>query len=166
MKTLSTQHVCIPCAIYQNINFHCMNIMSREKNVRFLIMIFISFYLIKILCCTVCLLLYWFVDLTVLFAQALIMLIRTSLGLFSASNLYFYQIISHGDQGTPKISLHTASSFSNSELWQLFYSAELFGNFKFCSLFAGPFVTPIMHSRLNVKARKRFNLLTIATDLL
>lgn len=43
----------------------------------------------------------------------------------------------------------------NSELWQLFCLAELFGNFKFCSLFRGPFVTPIMHSRLNVKERVR-----------
>lgn len=114
--------------------------MSREKNVRLLIMIFISFYLIKILRCPVCLLLYWFVDHNVPFAQALIMLIRTSLGLFSASIFDFYQIISHGNWATPKFSLHIASSVSNIELWQLFYSAEI-SNF---ALFSQGLLWPLL----------------------
>ncbi len=122
---------------------------------RLLIVIFISFYPIKTWVVFFCLMQYWLVDLPLLFAQALIMLIRTSLGLFSASNFYFYRIISHDDTAIPTISLHTASAASNSELWQLSCSAELFGNFKFCSLFRGPFVTPITHSRLNVKERGR-----------
>lgn len=54
-----------------------------------------------------------------------------------------------------KIPLHAASTGSDSELWQLSYSAELFGNFKFCSLFREFSVTPIMHSRLHVKERGR-----------
>lgn len=46
-ETISTQHLCIPCAVYQNINFHCTNIMSGEKNVRLLITFLLAYILSK-----------------------------------------------------------------------------------------------------------------------
>lgn len=154
--TTGTQHLCITCAIYQNINFQCPNVMSGEKNETLLVMIWLAYIpLIITINCPVCLLHYWSVDLAVLIPQALIILIRTSLGQLSASDFSFYQIISHDDVASPKLSYLLTSSAASNELWQLFNSAEVLGNFKFCSLFRRPFLTPIMHSRLNVKERGR-----------
>lgn len=98
--------------------------------------------------CSFCLLHYWLADLTS-FCPSFDN--NTQNLTWPHFCIYFYQIISHDD----KISLHTACAASYSELLRLFHSAELFGNFKFCSLFTRPFVTPIMHSRLNVKERGR-----------
>lgn len=105
------------------------------------------------LCCPVCLMHYWLVDLIGLFRSSFDNVNQNLtwplLCIFTLIKLHHMMI-----QPFQEISLHTASKASSSELWQLYF-AELFGNFKFCSLFRGPSVTPIMYSRLNVKERER-----------
>lgn len=52
--TTGTQHLCITCAIYQNINFHCTNIMSGEKKVRLLITILLAYIPLKTVVLFIC----------------------------------------------------------------------------------------------------------------
>lgn len=88
------------------------------------------------------------VDLIVLFSQALIMLLRTSLHIFTFIRLYHMMIQPvQKSHSTLAAAVNTRSSATHSRtIWKF---ANLFSPFR------EPFVTPIMHSSLNVKERGR-----------
>lgn len=83
-------------------------------------------------------------------------------------HLFFYRMTSHDDAALPKIPLHTASAAGRSQL-QL-RSAEPLRHFLILPSFQKAFIDHPLPPHnvfwtLRQRARKRFNLLTIATDL-
>lgn len=88
------------------------------------------------------------VDLIVLFSQALIMLLRTSLHIFTFIRLHHMMIQPvQKSHSILAAAVNTGSSATHSRTIWKFAS--------FFSPFREPFVTPIMHSRLYVKERGR-----------
>lgn len=157
-KTISKQHLVYHVPFNKNISFLWPNKISGEKNARLLIWIFISLYLIKtrVVLSAWCLIGWPYCSLQPSFDNVIKDL---------TSHLYFYQITPHDDTACPKISLHTGSS---SEYRQLCYSQQNYLEIcKFFLSFQRAFCDPYYaFETLRQRARKRFNLLTIATDLL